>query len=110
MRCGNAITKESEMPKLSENFSRNAYAAAYNGLNEKEAGKFDNGFDVVGWRDDEDARPVMAGVAPGGAFVIFSNVSESDFGSSTIEDFEDEDEFVDMCMDCFGCVEFQDED
>jgi len=91
------------MTKLSENFSRNVYAAVYFGVIDP---RFETGFDIVGCTDDCSARPVSSGCTPNGSVVIFQNVSESDFGSESFSEYYvDADEFVDTCMKCFGCVE-----
>ena len=90
--------------ELSEKLSKNAYTAAYEGL----AIEFPHGgFDVVGWKEDEDAMPIISGSCPRGAFVIFQDCQKSDFGYFDINEVEIDD-FVEVCMEYYGNVEVGD--
>ena len=81
--------------------SQAIYGAAYRGLTQAQWHGVD--FDVAIWPDG-DARPIMSGCAPqSGAMPAMRNVSASDFGDWTPEE-TGEQEFISMCMECFGCV------
>lgn len=81
--------------------SRDIYRAAYRAMTEHSAS-----MDVVFYFEDETARPIASGAWPSGcAVVVMENVSPSDFGPLFDPETCTEDEFVDMCMECFGNVE-----
>lgn len=93
------------MSTFTENESREIYRAAYRGLNDDQFRP--RGFDVAIWPDGE-ARPISSGcAAQAGAMTAISNVTSDAFGDG----WEDLDEagFADMCMECFGLVDSDEE-
>ncbi len=74
------------------------YRAAYRAMTEHHAD-----MDVI-W-SNEGARPIASGAALDHHVVIMQNVQASDFGQDFDPETCTEDEFVDMCMNCWGPVE-----
>jgi hypothetical protein len=92
------------MTMLTKQESENCYRAAYEGF---EKGFSGGEFDVI-LGEDGDALSLSSGVRYPNYTRIFSNVHMSDFGAWSMEDTT-EDEFVDYCMECFGCIETAEE-
>lgn len=99
--------------KMTAEQSRACYLAAYEGF----AKKWPNGFDVVIDLDRPDcrgagrfgARAIMSGVHIDGDTIAFANCNESVFGDWDVSNTT-AGEFVDGCMEAFGCIDIASDD
>jgi hypothetical protein len=87
--------------KFNREHSQAIYRAAFQAMTEHSR-PMDVIFDP---HSDGTARPVASGCAREYHAVVMENVQPSDFGPDFDPETCTEDEFVDMCMTCFGNVE-----
>jgi hypothetical protein len=93
--------------QLTEAQSRACFAAAYRGFK-----TFDRAFDVVIDLEHPNSRgagrlgagPISSGCANDGDTTVFPNCSINDFGDWNLDDATEE-EFIDVCMESYGCIE-----
>ncbi len=85
--------------RFSKRESKDIYRAAYRAMTEHS-----RPMDVVFDYDDRTACPIASGYAREYHAVVMENVQPSDFGPDFDPETCTEDEFVDMCMECWGNV------